>query len=209
MAAPQDTGFPDRSHYVRAYGPGETIFDAGDPGEKLYVIQAGEVELCRQGRSGRRTVARLGAGDFFGELSVVRGAACTSQAVSVNRTRLIELEREALESMCVAQPAIAIRMIRVLVSRLIEAERRLVDLGVDDIRRAVVRAVMRRAEPDPKEGNRVALDLRHLADEAGLSMLEAHRAMHGLFERKLIHLENEQLCVPDLEALAASVDGAA
>jgi hypothetical protein len=97
-------------------------------------------------------------------------------------------------------------MIRVLVSRLIEAERRLAALGIDDLLRPVVRAVMRRAESDGEQGMRVPVTLRSLADEAGLSMFEAHRALHQLFDRKLIHLIDECLRVPDLEALSACLD---
>jgi CRP-like cAMP-binding protein len=109
--------------------------------------------------------------------------------------------------MCLAQPEIAIRMIRVLVSRLIEAERRLAALGIDDLLRPVVRAVVRRAEPDGERDMRVPLTLRSLAGEAGLSMFEAHRALHQLFDRKLVHLIDECLRVPDLEAFAAGARG--
>jgi len=101
------------------------------------------------------------------------------------------------------QPEIAIRMIRVLVSRLIEAERRLAALGVDDLLRSVVSALLRYAEPATEEGMRVPLNLRQLAETAGLSMLEAHRGLQQLFDRKLAQLVEEQLLIPDREALDA------
>ena len=88
-------------------------------------------------------MARLGPGDFFGELSVVAGQRSSSRALAVKQTRVLELDRATLEAMCLAQPEIAIRMIRSLVSRLVEAERRLAMLGVDDLLRPVVRALVR------------------------------------------------------------------
>jgi CRP-like cAMP-binding protein len=202
----EDTAFRVRDSFQREVAAGETIFEQGDPGDHLFVIQSGEVGLTREGPVGHRVVARLGPGDFFGELGVVLGKRCASRAVAVRNTTLLELDRETLEAMCLAQPEIAIRMIRVLVSRLIEAERRLAALGIDDLLRPVVRAVVRRAEPDGERGMRVPLTLRSLADEAGLSMLEAHRALHQLLDRKLVHLIDECLLVPDLEALSASLD---
>jgi len=201
-----DTAPGLRSAYQRRVAAGETVFDAGDPGDRLFVIQSGEIELAREGPGGHRVVARLGAGDFFGELGVVLGERCAARAVAVKNTTLLELDRETLESMCLAQPEIAIRMIRVLVSRLIEAERRLAALGVDDLLRPVVRALVRRAERSDGEGMRIPLTLHGLAEEAGLSMFEAHRALHQLLDRKLVHLVDDTLLAPDLEALSACLD---
>jgi hypothetical protein len=96
-------------------------------------------------------------------------------------------------------------MIRVLVSRLIEAERRLSLLGVDDLLPAVVRSVMRHSTNEGK-GMRSKSKLRELAASAGLSMLEAHRALHQLIDRELVSLANDELLVPDREALLASLD---
>ena len=206
MRCGEDTAFRVRESFQRELVPGETVFEEGDAGDHLFVIQSGEIEITREGSAGHRVVARLGPGDFFGELGVVLGKRCASRAVAVRNTTLLELDRETLEAMCLAQPEIAIRMIRVLVSRLIEAERRLAALGIDDLLRPVVRAVMRRAESDGEQGMRVPVTLRSLADEAGLSMFEAHRALHQLFDRKLVHLIDECLRVPDLEALSTCLD---
>jgi CRP/FNR family cyclic AMP-dependent transcriptional regulator len=204
-----DTAIRVRSTYERILAPGDTVFDEGDPGEHLYVIQSGEIELAREGSEGRRVVARLGPGDFFGELSVVAGQRRSTRAVAVKQTRVLQLDRETLEAMCLAQPEIAIRMIRILVARLIEAERRLAMLGADDLLRPVVRALVRAAEPAGDNGGsgfRIATTLRQLAEQAGLSMLESHRALHQLFDRKLLQLVDDCLEVPDLEALSGCLD---
>lgn len=203
--AGEDTGIRVRRSYQRTLSPGEIIFDEGEPGDHFYVIQSGEVELVRETPQQQRVVARLGAGDFFGELGLVLGGTRTSRAVAVSTTRVIALDRETLEAMCLEQPEIAIRMIRVLVSRLIEAERRLALLGADDLLRPIVRALIRHGEPEGN-GLRIGAKLRELASFAGLSMLEAHRALHQLFDRKLVQLAEDVLTVPDREALAASLD---
>ena len=82
-----------------------------------------------------------------------------------------------------------------------EAERRLAMLGVDDLLRPVVRALVRSAQPAGENGGsgfRISGTLRSLAEHAGLSMLEAHRALHQLFDRKLLHLAEDRLEVLDL-----------
>ena len=99
-------------------------------------------------------------------------------------------------------------MIRVLVSRLIEAERRLAALGVEDLLRPVVRSLVRHAQPaeGAAPGVRIPTTLRKLAEEAGLSMLEAHRALHQLLDRKLVQLVDDCLIAPDLEGLSGCLD---
>jgi len=53
----------------RQFMPNEVIIREGDAGEELFLISEGEVEVDRAGRE----VARLGPGDFFGELSLMSG----------------------------------------------------------------------------------------------------------------------------------------
>jgi CRP/FNR family cyclic AMP-dependent transcriptional regulator len=196
--------------YERSFARGDVIFDQGDPGDVLFVIQSGEVELSRLGISGRQIVARLGPGEFFGEMSVVVGECRTTRAVALFETRLLELDGETLEAMCVERPEIAIRIIRRLTDRLIDAERRLSALGVDDLLRPMVRVMVRRAvRLEGQTGIRIPGKLRELADDAGLSMLEAHRALHQLLDQKLVQLLDDELRVSDLESLSACLDAPA
>jgi CRP-like cAMP-binding protein len=209
QAQPEElTSVKVRRYYQRTLSAGEVVFDEGDPSDQLYVIQAGEVELVRETERKERVVARLGPGELFGELGLVAGERRTSRAVAVNPTRLIALDRETLEAMCLEEPVIAIRMIRVLVSRLVEAERRLAALGVDDLLRPVVRSLLRLGVAENQVGMRVDAKLRAIAAAAGLSMLEAHRVLHQLFDRKLVTLEDDVLHVPDCEALNGFLDSA-
>jgi CRP-like cAMP-binding protein len=202
----ETTAFRVRSDHQLELEPGDVVFDEGDPGDKFYVIQAGEIELTRDGPERARVVARLGPGDFFGELGVMLGRRATSRAVAVRPTRLLELDRETLEAMCLEQPAIAMRLLRVVVARLIEAEARLAALGVDDLLRPVVRGLVRRAESDGDGGIRIPTTLRQLSEDAGLSMFETHRALHQLIDRKLVRLVDDCLYTSDLDSLSACID---
>jgi putative ABC transport system ATP-binding protein len=53
----------------RHYAAGETIIREGDPGEEFFLVSDGEVEVIRVGHE----VARLGPGDFFGEVALISG----------------------------------------------------------------------------------------------------------------------------------------
>ncbi len=208
MKAGEDTALRVRSHYQREFEPGQLIVGAGERADHFFVIQAGEIEVSREGPAGQRGAVRLGPGDFFGELGVVLGEQIPIRAVAVKPTRVLQLDRETLEGMCLAQPEIAIRMIRVLVSRLIEAERRLAALGAEDQLRPLVRSLVRHAQPAEAAaaGVRIPTTLRELADEAGLSLIETHRALHQLLDRKLLQLVDDCLIAPDLDGLSGCLD---
>ncbi len=194
-----------RKTYERCFPAGSVIFDEGDPGDVLFVIQAGEVELTRLSQGVRQAVARLGDGDFFGEMSVIVAEVRRVRAVAVSECRLLEIDGETLEAMCMERPEVAIRIIRRLTDRVMESERRLAALGLDDLLRPVVRALVKTAVPD-SGGFRIPANLRGVAAEAGLSMLEAHRALHQLLDQKLIRFVDDVLVTPDVDRLSACLD---
>jgi putative ABC transport system ATP-binding protein len=53
----------------RHFAAGETIIREGEPGEDFFLISDGEVEVIRSDHE----VARLGPGDFFGEVALISG----------------------------------------------------------------------------------------------------------------------------------------
>ena len=172
----------------------------------VLIIQSGEVQTSRAQPGGRRVLARLGAGDFFGEMSVVVGEPRSTRATAVGDVRVLEVDGETLEVMCVERPEIAIRIIQRLTTRLIEAERRLAKVGIDDVARPLLRTLLNLATPDSGSGARIPATLRALAGAAGLSMRDAHRALHQLMERRLLKLVDDELIAPDLDTLASCLD---
>jgi CRP-like cAMP-binding protein len=201
----EDTGFAVRNTYERCFAAGDVIYDAGQPGEALFVIQSGQVELTRTGAEGARVVARYGPGEFFGEIAVLLGRPRTTRAVAANDARLLQLDRATFEAMCVDRPEIALRVIQRLAERAIELEQRLAALGVDDLLRPVVRVLLRHAAAGEKSAQ-IQTTLRKLASEAGLRMHEAHRALNQLFDQKLVRLVEDALEVRDFDALASALD---
>lgn len=200
-----DTGARIRSAFERNFCSGETIFDEGQDGDALFVIQAGQVELIRSAEGGRRVISRHGPGEFFGEMSVLLGRPRMARAVAVADTRLLQLDGHTFETMCVDQPEIAIRVIQRLAARMIHLEQRLAALDADGLLRAVVRVLVRAAQRDGNAA-RVVTTLRALAADAGLSLLEAHRALTQLMDQRLVRLADDVLVIGDLEALSASLD---
>jgi CRP-like cAMP-binding protein len=195
-----------RRSFVRSAVDGEIVFDEGDEGNHLYIIQSGQIEICRQGRAGRRVVARLGPGQFFGEMSVVLGEPRSARAVAIGDTELLELDAETLEAMCIEQPEIAIRMIQRLAVRLIAAERRLAALGLDELVAPLIRYLAAQADVhDCEDELRLPTSLRELATGCQLSLHETYQALHQLMDQKLVRVTTDGIIVPDCSALSTAL----
>jgi CRP-like cAMP-binding protein len=205
LATGETTQIQVQRVFERRFEDGAIIFDEGDEGVDLYVIQAGQVEISRSGTTGPRVVARLNPGDFFGEMSVVLGETRTARAVAVGPANLIELDGETLEGMCVERPEIAIRMIQRLATRLIAAEKRLAALGLDELVGPLVRYLSSQDVPDSEEELRLQTSLRELAAGCSLSMQETHQALHQLMDQKLVRLVDDELIASDRAALSTAM----
>jgi CRP/FNR family cyclic AMP-dependent transcriptional regulator len=91
---------------------GTTLFQAGEPGESLFVVSAGEVELFIKDTAGQKivlTVAR--EGEIFGELALLDRGARTATAIALVDTELLELDRDDLLLLFQKTPEAAVRLL--------------------------------------------------------------------------------------------------
>lgn len=80
--------------HKRDFLAGEVVFDEGEVGQTLYILLEGEVTICRQGCPDDGQLARLGPGDFFGELGLLEDSIRTAQAWAAADCRLLVLFRD-------------------------------------------------------------------------------------------------------------------
>jgi uncharacterized membrane protein len=91
---------------------GATLFQAGEPGESLFVVSSGEVELFIKDTAGQKivlTVAR--EGEIFGELALLDRGARTATAIALVDTELLELDRDDLLLLFQKTPEAAVRLL--------------------------------------------------------------------------------------------------
>jgi CRP/FNR family cyclic AMP-dependent transcriptional regulator len=91
---------------------GETLFRAGDPGESLFLVRSGEVELYVRDNAGQKIILDITRpGDFFGEIALLDAGARTASAVALTDTELIELDRDDLLLLFQRKPDAALSML--------------------------------------------------------------------------------------------------
>jgi len=84
---------------------GEVVVRAGDPAHSMYFIATGEVEVAL-----KKERLRLGVGQFFGEVAVLRRARRSATAVATTRTNLLVLDAQHLRALMQRDPRIAKRI---------------------------------------------------------------------------------------------------
>jgi CRP-like cAMP-binding protein len=89
----------------------------GEIGTGFFVIVDGSVRVVRDGA----VIARLGAGEFFGELSVLDGGPRIAQVVAETPTRCLALATWDFERVLRDEPGVALTVLRVVAGRLREA----------------------------------------------------------------------------------------
>ena len=89
----------------------------GEIGTGFFVIAEGMVRVVRDGE----TLAELGPGDFFGELSVLHGKPRNAQVVSTQPTVCLALASWDFEAVVAEQPSVALAILRELAGRLRES----------------------------------------------------------------------------------------
>ncbi len=77
---------------------GHMMFGYGDPGDSLYIVRSGVVEIFSKNDTGERIVLETArAGDFFGEISLLDGGPRTASAVVVEDLDAVVVDRSDLE----------------------------------------------------------------------------------------------------------------
>lgn len=97
---------------------GTTIFQEGDVGDRMYIIQSGAVKITKTMDGHVHELAELGKGEFFGEMAIVSSIKRTATATTVDTVELLEFDRQGFESMIEKNVKIAMNIIDKLCRRL-------------------------------------------------------------------------------------------
>ena len=97
---------------------GRTVFSQGDPGDALYVVVSGAVEVRGERDGQGERVAVLGPGDCLGEMALVTGDPRSATVVTLSETRLLRLDKERFQALSERHPVFLRELARVLCRRI-------------------------------------------------------------------------------------------
>lgn len=174
--APSMLGLNISSQQVDA---GQVLCREGDPGESLFIISQGEVEITQEAGGEPYVLARLGAGDFFGEMALFTGRPRTATATARTACSLAQVTRQDFWQYLQREPHLGLVILQTLILRLravlgaLEAPRQ----ALDTIRRSLPPAIR------PARPARLALVSLSSCGGCQATIINQPRQMNRLLER--------------------------
>jgi CRP/FNR family cyclic AMP-dependent transcriptional regulator len=173
---------------------GETLYRAGDAGDRLFIMLGGCLQAFRTDRYGRSsTLELLTAGGIVGELSLVDRLPRTATVAALHDSELAVLAFDRLDGVLERHPRMAIELLRYFSGRLRRANEAVADMALLDVKARVAKTVLELAarfgQPG-EEGIEVdhGLSQEDLARYVGASREMVNRALADLQARDVLRL---------------------
>lgn len=113
----------------KVFKTGEAVFREGEPGDVMYVLLAGAVDLKKKVEGGETVLSTVDeANEFFGEMALIDGRPRSASAVAAEDSRLLVVDRPAFEGMVLSNGRFALKIIKVLSERIRSSNDRVSDL---------------------------------------------------------------------------------
>jgi len=99
---------------TETFAAGQTIFAEGDPGDVMYGIREGEVDIVIRDE----VVETAGAGAFVGEMALIDRQPRSATAIAKTDCKLVRVDAQRFQFMIQQTPFFALEVMRTLVRRL-------------------------------------------------------------------------------------------
>ncbi|MDR2510010.1 MAG: cyclic nucleotide-binding domain-containing protein [Spirochaetaceae bacterium] len=118
--------------FLRHYTNDSPVFLEGEPGEDLFIIQAGSIKITRFINNDEVILAILKQGDIFGEMSILESKPRSACAISSGDSTLMVVHKQNFEGMAAAQPQIISRLTQLLAERIWFGYKQLENAAIKD-----------------------------------------------------------------------------
>jgi CRP-like cAMP-binding protein len=196
------------SEYRVQLGPGQVVFSEGEAADLAYLLEEGRVRLVKRIGAIERGLRVVRAGEVFGQSALVQGALRSATANTLADCTALAISRKHLESLLSEHPEIGVTLCEQLVLRDKRAEDRIEISMVRDAQSRVVLGLLRAAQLSNLEhidsGTAVRLPITplELSATVGLDVDAVKRAVQRLRDNDYLRIVDEQLEIPDVEALS-------
>lgn len=131
----------------RSLTRGATVMVAGDQTDSLYIILSGRLKVMMSDAEGKEVILSiLGPGEFFGEMGLIDDSPRSASVVAIEPCELLAIAKRDF-SKCLAENfEMAMAVMRGLVRRLREADRKIGSLALLDVYGRVARLLLDMAE---------------------------------------------------------------
>jgi CRP/FNR family transcriptional regulator, cyclic AMP receptor protein len=188
----------------KTFKAGEVLFREGEPGNEMYLIRSGRIEISAFAAGTKKTLAVLKEGDFIGEMAIIDEK--PRSATALEDTTCLTLDREAFKSQLKENPMIEY-LVSMLIKRLRETNKQIeILLQKDDLCRLVASLLTMAKDKGVKRPDGVVIDAevtnRDLSHTVGTTEPMVETMMKDLIGMGLISVNEHLVTVrsfPELE----------
>lgn len=181
---------------------GRVFYRPEEPGEVLFILKEGRVQLYRISPEGKKLViTTLGPHTLFGEMALLGTKMHNTFAEAIDDCLICVMSRTDLERLILNKPQVALRILEVTGKRLREAEERLENMAFKGIPARLASLLLRLAE---EQGNDEISGLTHqdLAESVGTYRETATQVLNDLKAQGVIEIGRKRIKVVDSIRLA-------
>lgn len=102
----------------RLYKPGDEVITQGETGHEMYVILSGAADVFIETDEGRKKLADLSVGDFFGEMALFDQDVRSATVVAREETRVLAVDKASLLARISQNPTLGLRIIETMSQRI-------------------------------------------------------------------------------------------
>ncbi len=190
--------------FGREYTAGHVLFHEGEVGKVMYIVQSGKIRIHKTVRGVDKTLIMLGAGEFFGEMSILNNEPRSASATIEEPSKLLVIDPKTFEAMVRGNAEIAVRLIKKLSQRLQDADEQIENLLLKDHNSRVVHYLAHIASKFGKEtpdGLAIEVSVRDLAGKIGLEVEPVNEVLNKLIRSKLLKITESGLVIQDVGKL--------
>jgi len=183
----------------RRFPKHKTIVEEGLPGDYMYIIREGRVQVSKLSDDGREKILEfLEAGDFFGEMSLLDNAPRSASCRALVESRVLALSRADFLNVMRKSPDLAMAVVQELTRRLRQIDEQASSLSFQRVKERTKGLLVRLAREDVRGDRRITPALTHqqIADMIGTSRETVTRALKGLKQHGWLQQEGKKYLVP-------------
>lgn len=193
----------------RRVARGEAVFLAGDAAIDFWILASGRLKLVHETDDGREVILRLiQPGDVFGGAGIWGDPRYPASAFAHGDSVVLHLPVATFTDLLGVYPALALGLIRLLASRLRDAEARIRELQTEQVEQRIANVLLRLAHKTGVKtttGIRIgtALTRQELAELSGTTLSTASRTLSAWHQRGIVAAGREQVTLVQPHALVA------
>ncbi len=180
---------------------GRVFYRPEEPGEVLFILKEGKVQLYRISPEGKKLViTTLGSHTLFGEMALLGAKMHNTFAEAVEDCLICVMSRNDLERLILSKPQVALRILEITGRRLRDAEERLENMAFKGIPARLASMLLRLAE---EQGSNEITGLTHqdLAESVGTYRETATQVLNDLKAAGYIDIGRKRITVLDVAGL--------